>query len=335
MFQELFHFHLLNHTVPVYGYGFMLVVAFLACVQVLQWLARRVGINPDLCVDATLIGLSTGILGARLCHVFENLHDYTRPDLSLWQNLHNIFNIHEGGLTFYGGFLLATPCCIAYAIWRKVPIRLGMDIIAPTLMVGLALGRIGCFLNGCCYGQQCDLPWSMQFPYGSSAYMDQVQQNQIAFPPELISQGALLRRDSPQVVASPQLQQLIAGARSLPVQPTQLYSAFTGFLLAWLLVIFLGLPHADGQVFALMLMLEGLSRFVLELIRVEPSILQIRWHGQAYGMSTSMVLGIANVLAGIVMWYWVGKSGNGGNRFELIGARNQFAGQAKCYTDPQ
>jgi phosphatidylglycerol---prolipoprotein diacylglyceryl transferase len=311
MLQELFRFHLFNHIVPVYGYGLMLVVAFLACVIASQWLSRRVGINPDLCVDAALIALGTGVLGARLCHVIENLPDYTRHNLSVWQNLYNIFNIHEGGLTFYGGLLLATPCCIAYAIWRKVPVRLGMDIVAPTLMVGLACGRIGCFLNGCCYGQQCDLPWSMRFPYGSSAYIDQVQQRQVPIPPELILPGgSLFHQDSPAVAANPRLQQMIASARSLPVQPTQLYSAFTGFLLAALLVTFLGLPHVDGQVFALMLMLEGFSRHVLELIRVEPSIVQIHWRGDAYGLSTSMLLGFFNVLAGLVMWLWFSRAGN-------------------------
>ena len=61
--------------------------------------------------------------------MLENIHDYTRSDLTIAQNLFNIINMRSGGLTFYGGLLLATPCCILYARFRKVPILLGMDIV--------------------------------------------------------------------------------------------------------------------------------------------------------------------------------------------------------------
>ena len=81
--------------------------------------------------------------------------------------------MRSGGLTYYGGFLLALPVTVLYGVNKKVPIRLGMDIIAPCLMIGLGFGRIGCFLNGCCHGAECDLPWAVRFPYYSNAYIDQ------------------------------------------------------------------------------------------------------------------------------------------------------------------
>lgn len=286
MLQILFRIHLFGHEIPIYGYGFMLVVAFLACVKSSQWLARRHGLNPEYFVDATMIGLITGVIGARLCHVLENLHDYTRSDLSIWQNLANMANLREGGLTLYGGLILATPCCIAYALYRRVKVTLGMDIVAPVIMIGIGFGRIGCFLNGCCYGAQCDLPWGVRFPYQSSVYVDQMQQGLIK--PDMV------------------------GASALPVHPTQLYTSFTAFLLAALLIVYLGLPHISGRVFALMLMLEGVARFELELIRVEPAVWTIHWHGQDYGMSISMILGPLIALAGAVMWVWLGKYGERG-----------------------
>ena len=211
--------------------------------------------NPDHFVDAALIAMATGVIGARLCHVLENIHEYTRSDLTLAQNLHNIVNTREGGLTFYGGFLLATPCCIAYGLWRKAKILVGMDIVAPVVMIGLGFGRIGCFLNGCCYGAQCDLPWAVRFPYYSNAYLDQYAAGKMIVPADLRSTvGTPLNPD----VLSPSSIPRLRLATALPVHPTQLYSSFTAFLLAVLLIVYLGLPHFDGRVFALMLILEGL-----------------------------------------------------------------------------
>jgi phosphatidylglycerol:prolipoprotein diacylglycerol transferase len=307
MLQELFRIHLFGHEFPIYGYGLMLVVAFLACVKTSQWLGQRKGIRPELFVDAILIALGAGLIGARLCHVLENLHEYTRGDLSIARNLYNIVNTREGGLTFYGGFLLATPCCIIYALFRKVPVLLGMDVVAPVLMIGLGFGRIGCFLNGCCYGEQCNLPWAIRFPYFSNAYVEQYQQGKLIVPPQLQSPAGLLNPHIPPVSTDADLRAAAAATAALPVQPTQLYSSFTAFLLAALLIAYLGLPHADGRVFALMLMLEGFARYVLELIRVEPSVTTLHFHGRPYGLSISMILGLFILVAGFLMWTLIGR----------------------------
>src|SRR5918999_1329029 len=100
-------------------------------------------------------------------------------------NLLDAINISSGGLTFYGGLVLATFACIAYGVWRKVPLRLGMDIVAPCVMLGLAFGRVGCFLNGCCYGAACDASWAVRFPYQAPAYVDQWRDGKVAPPPAL------------------------------------------------------------------------------------------------------------------------------------------------------
>jgi phosphatidylglycerol:prolipoprotein diacylglycerol transferase len=306
MLQILFHIHLFGRDIPVYGYGLMLVVAFLACLKSSQFLARRVGMNPDHFIDATLIGIAAGIVGARLCSVLENFHEYIRPDRGISQIILSIFDTREGGLTFYGGFLLATPCVIAYGLFRRAKILLGMDVIAPVLMIGLGVGRIGCFLNGCCYGEQCTLPWAVRFPYYSNAYLDQNGSGAISVPPELQKQGNPLNPDLPPIAGNARLAALAASSSALPVHPTELYSSFTAFLLAALLIAYLGLPHIDGRVFALMLMLEGLARYILEMIRVEPSVLKLHWHGQIFGFSISMILGALVFFAGIVMWNVLG-----------------------------
>ena len=151
------------------------------------------------------------------------------------------------------------------------------------------------------------MPWAVRFPDFSNAYVEQYDQGKLIVPPELQSSAGILNPHVPPVSTDAHLRAVAATASALPVQPTQLYSSFTAFLLAVLLISYLGLPHTDGRVFAPMLMLEGFVRYVLELIRVEPSVATLRIGGQSYGMSISMILGPAIAVAGIIMWYVIGR----------------------------
>ena len=307
MLQELFRIPGTDY--PVYGYGVMLVLGFLAAIEAGRFMARRIGQDADFFSNAALLALVFGIAGARLSHVLENLDLYTDPNLSAWRNLFNAINITSGGLTFYGGFLLATPALIAYALWAKFPVRPGMDIVAVTLMIGLGFGRMGCFLNGCCFGGACDVnqvPWAVTFPYGSIPYETQYA-NGLVKPPE-----ALLDRtrrepgtrfpalvDKKAAASDPRLAPLAAANRSAWVHPAQLYSAFNAFLVAGVCFAYFWLPHAPGRGFALMLLLQGPSRFTLELLRTEPPV----WGP----MSLSMVIGIFVTIAGIALWFLFGR----------------------------
>lgn len=289
---------------PIYGYGVMLVVGFFAGISLAKFLGRHSNIDPELLANAALIALITGVAGARLSHVIENWHDYSRPDLSFGQNFWNAINIRSGGLTYYGGFLLATPSVLAYGLYKKVPLRVGMDIIAPCLMLGLGFGRIGCFLNGCCYGAEIPagshVPWAVAFPYHSDPYIEQARDGKIQIPPQLMRDGVARSIDDIQsdpTLDPEQKSQLVAVARSqhaLPVHPAQLYSTLTAWLIAAFLVAYFTLPHAPGRVFALMLIVEGISRFLLETVRSEPAVIG--------NLSFSMVLSIPLVVAGIVLW---------------------------------
>jgi phosphatidylglycerol:prolipoprotein diacylglycerol transferase len=310
MFQVVFHIPWVN--LPIYGYGLMLVVAFLVCVNVAKAIAYRSGLDPESFINAGLIALVAGIAGARLSHVLENWSTYTDPTRGFWNNFFDAINIRSGGLTFYGGFFLATPCCIAYAMYKRLPLMRYMDVVAPVLMIGLGFGRIGCYLNGCCYGELCKPTWAAsltEFPYDSNAYVDQFNRGLIHPPADLLAvspDGQVYLSTWDQVHAQG-LTSLANQQHSLPVQPTQLYSSFTAFLLAGLLWAYWTLPHADGRVFALMLLLEGPARFILELIRVEPPVLTGHLAGIPVNMSLSMVLGLMLPLAGAVMWVAAGR----------------------------
>lgn len=312
MLQDLFKIPYLN--IPIHSYGLMLVIGFLGAIQLAKYLARRYDLNADDFINAGLLALVTGIAGARLSHVLENIHAYTNPQRSVGANLWDAVNITSGGLTYYGGFLLAFPSLVLFARWKKIPLRLGMDIVAPCLMIGLGFGRIGCFLNGCCQGAACDLPWAVRFPYASIPYREEVDQGQITPPAELVRYD---RIGQPAGIVSPD--ELIHNAGALPpdaakiaanqhslwLHPAQLYSSFTAFLIAGFLLTYFTLPHVPGRVFAVMMMVEGICRFLLESLRVEPPV-----YAPVFGSwSIAMVTGLLLLALGIVLWFVFGAMG--------------------------
>jgi phosphatidylglycerol:prolipoprotein diacylglycerol transferase len=322
MYPELFRLPIVHW--PIYGYGVMLVIGFLLALELAKFLARRAGLDPELFVNAGLIALVAGIVGARLSHVIENWPTYSDASRSFAANFFDAVNIRSGGLTFYGGLLLAFPACVAYGLIKKVPIRVGMDIMAPCIMVGLGIGRIGCFLNGCCYGAECkaNFPLAVTYPYHSNAYIDQYVRHEKRPAPELVVtdvtgdrrlltpeelKSGLIRRpiatDDGSIAMDVRIpddaRAKAANDRSLAVHPAQLYSTFTALLIAAILVCYFSLNPGPGRVMALMLMLEGTTRFLLEMLRAEPPVVTIVGHG----WSLSMVLGVLLLLAGIVLWF--------------------------------
>jgi phosphatidylglycerol:prolipoprotein diacylglycerol transferase len=322
MLQELFRIPLPGSLpdIPIWSFGLMLVIGFLAALQLAKYLARRFGIDPELLVNAGLIALVAGVVGARLSHVLENLGDYTTVTATrtAWDNFLDAINIRSGGLTYYGGFLLAFPILVWYALKNRIPVRVGMDIIAPCLMIGLAFGRIGCFLNGCCYGAECNLPWAVRFPYQSLPYQDEFASGRVVPPPELLEplpngRTRLVTRDElkrGEVVVNPATgatepvapaaRALAARQHSSPLHPAQLYSALTAFLIAGIALAYITLGGAPGRAFALMMMLEGVTRFILEMLRTEPTV----W-GTPF--SISMWLGLGLVIGGAALWVVFGR----------------------------
>lgn len=309
MLRELFRIPGLD--LPVYGYGLMLVLGVFAAVELGRFLARRVGLNGDHFVTLGILALAAGVFGARLSHVLENLDLYTRADRSFWENLKAAANLSGGGLTFYGGFLVATPILIAYAWWRRIPMRLGMDVVAPCLMVGLALGRVGCLLNGCCWGGVTDtnLP-HIHFPYGSQPYVQHFESGNLDVPPALRDVGVtqdgrhvpILLSDA-KLAADPALDALARRERSLPVHPAQIYSSFNALLIAGICLAFFTMRRSAGQVFALMLILYSVGRFALETLRVEPPVPLLWFEGTlAAGFSYSMWVALLTFVGGIVLW---------------------------------
>jgi phosphatidylglycerol---prolipoprotein diacylglyceryl transferase len=143
----------------VHWYGVMVALAFLAGLWTATLRARREKIPGECIADVTLWLMIGAIVGARIVYVAtywkEQFADYPFPE---------IFAIWHGGLVYYGGLIGATIAGIIYLRWKKLPLWKVADVIAPSIALGNVFGRIGCLLNGCCYGRACSLPWAISFP---------------------------------------------------------------------------------------------------------------------------------------------------------------------------
>jgi len=150
-------FHL--GSLPIRWYGVMMALAFLAGLWTATRRARRANISSDTISDVTLWLMLGSIIGARIVYVTT----YWKQEFA-GQPFTEVFMIQHGGLVYYGGLIGATVTGIGYLAWKKLPVWKIADILAPSIALGSVFGRIGCLLNGCCYGRACDLPWAIHFP---------------------------------------------------------------------------------------------------------------------------------------------------------------------------
>ena len=161
MFPELFHVGFIH----IRSYGLMMAVAFVVGTFLALREARRLSLDEDQVVNVILVTLVASVLGARMLYVLEHLPEFRREwtsALALWQ----------GGLTLYGGVAAGTFAGLVAAKRMKLPIWIVADALTPALALGTMFGRIGCFLNGCCYGRPTALPWGVVFPHDSFATLE-------------------------------------------------------------------------------------------------------------------------------------------------------------------
>ena len=153
---------------PIRSYGVMVLLGVLSGVWLATYRARRMGVDPDKILSLATRMFFFGFLGARLFYVIEFWDDQFAHE-NLRQTLIAIVNFTEGGLVVYGSLIGALLAAWLYLRRQKLPILAVADLIAPSLLLGLAFGRIGCLLNGCCFGNVCDTPLAITFPRTSSS----------------------------------------------------------------------------------------------------------------------------------------------------------------------
>lgn len=139
--------------VSIHSYGLMVAIAFLISTLVAAARAKSYGIPYQNVFDLGFYVLISALLGARIFHFFQHLDDYS----SFWE----VFKVWEGGLAYYGGFILALISSIIYLRKNRLSIGKFGDIIGPCIILGISIGRIGCFLTGCCFGKETNLFWGI------------------------------------------------------------------------------------------------------------------------------------------------------------------------------
>jgi phosphatidylglycerol:prolipoprotein diacylglycerol transferase len=162
---------------PVRGYGVMLVLALVAAHALAIYRAKRRGLDPEIVISLGVWLVVCGIAGARLFYIVEYPEQYFHGTPA--ETLGAIVNLAQGGLVVYGS-IFGGGAALAVFAWRhKLPGLALADLAVPSVALGVAIGRLGCFLNGCCFGGVCDLPWAVRFPQGSPPHVRQVQEDMI------------------------------------------------------------------------------------------------------------------------------------------------------------
>ena len=350
------------------GYGLFMVLGIATGTLLVLLRCRQANTDPDQILTLAFWMILCGIAGARTFFVIQNRDQFFGTDLSTGQALLNIVDMTKGGLVVYGSLIGAMLAAVVFFRLTRQPFgRLG-DLIAPGMALGLAFGRLGCLMNGCCFGGVCsaELP-AIQFPPGSPPYMRQLEEGQLlglktvknespvtnesksgsnerppvprdfqltvqsvkpnsiasslGIEPEqrvniYLPDSLRLRHFKSEDNLSTGVDQELAvivdtdegnrlsvplsslPGRSLRVHPTQIYSAVTAALLCATLWFFWPVRSADGEVFALMLILYPIARFLHEIIRRDEA-------GQ-FGteLTISQWVSLAAVLLGFLLFGW-------------------------------
>ena len=228
-----------NPSIPIFGYGLMMCLGFIAATALADRRARREGFPQETIWDLTLWFLIAGVGGARLFYLIQK-HDQVFAGC---RDVRDYFvaaiNLPDGGLVLYGGLIAGAVAFYRFCDRRGLPMWRLADLIVPSIFLGIAFGRVGCFLYGCCWGDRCDMPWAVQFPPDSITWKSQVERG---FIPD-------------------------SEPYTLPVHPTQLYSVLDALLLCWLTSKYYPVRARDGSVLTLALLTYPITRFLIERLR--------------------------------------------------------------------
>jgi len=154
MYPVLFKFGPLT----IHTYGFCIAIGFVAALMYVSRTAKQRQINSEIIIDLCFYALVFGMIGGRILYVILEWDSFEN-------NLLEIFKIWNGGLVFYGGFIVALIFSWRYMKIKQLPVMQTLDILAPAVALAHGFGRIGCFFAGCCYGSHCELPWAVTFTH--------------------------------------------------------------------------------------------------------------------------------------------------------------------------
>ena len=165
--------------IAVRGYGMFLLLGIVSGVAITLLRCRRVGVSPDDIIGLGFWMMVCGIAGARLFYVIQKRDEFFNG-APLQDMILSMVNMTKGGLVVYGSLIGGSIAAFVFLKINKLPALKVADLMAPGMVLGLAIGRLGCLMNGCCFGGVCDAPLpSVTFPPGSAPYMQQLSQGDL------------------------------------------------------------------------------------------------------------------------------------------------------------
>lgn len=245
------------------SYGVILAIAFFSAFMLINWQFRKHGCDEELAWDLHFLAIFGGMVGSRLMHIIENFGEFLNDPMSM------IFT--TTGFSVLGGYVLALVLCIFRVRYAGQPFFRIADLYVPGMALGYAIGRLGCIAAGDgCYGLPCKLPWAMNFPNGLVTTLSE-KNHTLAATYQRLFPGEPVPTD-------------------ISVHPTPLYESLSTFILL-IILLFVGWRIGGGRRFAFFLIWFGISRFLVEFIRLNPVVL--------WGLSSSQLLSVFFVLAGV------------------------------------
>lgn len=206
-------------------YGLLVALAFLVALTLTGRLAKKAGLNQDAVLNLGVYCAIAGIVGAKLLMFLVDLPSYMADPREIF----SLATLQAGGI-FYGGLLLALLTARIYMRRKNLPGLRTADVFAPGIALGHAIGRVGCFSAGCCWGVPTSLPWAVTF-------------------------------------TNPESNRLVNVPLGIPLHPTQLYESFAELAIFSILYWRFRKPHQPGAIITLYMILYGAGRFLVEFVR--------------------------------------------------------------------
>lgn len=329
-----------NLGLPVRGYGVSMFIAVCTGVGLAIFRGTRRGLDADRIIALAIWLFVFGILGARLFFLIQNREDFA--GMNAIDALRQAINVAGGGLVVYGALIGALLAYTIFVLRHRLPPLFIADLLAPSMLIGLAIGRVGCLMNGCCYGAPCDYAWAVQFPTESPPYQRQLDrglQAGVYLQPDTtgatvlyvdgdgpaaaagVTPGVVLNtKDAKELVAASfpeavsvvdqagntgattfQWKAQMAPPRSLPTHPAQLYSALNALLLCGLILAISPFTRRDGALLAITLMVYPITRFLLEIVRVDEAAVN------GLGWTISQTVSVFIFAVGAVLAIYIGR----------------------------
>ncbi len=253
----------------IYSYGLMMGIGFLIANYVAVKEFERKGMGASFANEVTMLAIIFGIAGSKILSLIENWGDFLKDPIGM--------AFSPGGLTWYGGFVLAAVMILWAARRKHFKFSKVADALAPALILGYGVARLGCHFSGDGdYGMPTTLPWGVDYAKGivppSVAFRD-FPHIEDKFPGGIVPNNTLLH-------------------------PTPIYEFIAGLLIFYFLWKMRKDIKQDGKLFMIYLVLAGLERFLVEFIRLNPRLL--------FGLSEAQLVSVVLIVIGIggLVYFW-------------------------------